>query len=159
VGSLAEHKDAITSLSWRGDSQLLASASEDGNLVIWNVNDGFPIATVSKPHTRKAAPGQYGAIPGGVLSAQFTGDGRIVSVGRDSIIRVWAADGKARGAASANDALLTKVAASADGKLFVAGDYDGKVIVWDGAKIAVLRGPAMSATPQNAGSVATPAGR
>jgi hypothetical protein len=141
MGALAEHKDAITSLSWRGDSQLLASASEDGNLIVWNVGDGFPMATISKQHTPKAAPGQYGTIPGGVLSAQFTSDGRIVSVGRDSVIRIWGADGKPNGGASAkNDALLTKVAASADGKLFIAGDYQGRVIVWDGGKTAVLRG-------------------
>jgi hypothetical protein len=37
-------------------------------------------------------------------------------------------------------ALLTKVAASPDGKLAIAGDYDGKVIVWDGTKMSVLRG-------------------
>jgi WD40 repeat protein len=139
-GTLAEHKDAITALSWRGDSQLLASASEDGNLIVWNAGDGFPMSTISKQHTPKAAPGQYGAIPGGVLSAQFTSDGRIVSVGRDSVIRIWGADGKPRGGASAkNDALLTKVAASADGKVFVAGDYQGRVIVWDGEKTVAAR--------------------
>jgi hypothetical protein len=144
TGVLAEHKDAITSLSWRGDSQLLASASEDGNLIVWNVGDGFPMSTISKPHTPKATPGHYGVIPGGVLGAQFTSDGRIVSVGRDSIIRVWGADGKPRGTASpANDVLLTKVAASFDAKLFLAGDYQGKVILWDGAgKPVVLRGAA-----------------
>jgi WD40 repeat protein len=149
-GALAEHNDAITSLSWRGDSQLLASASEDGNLIIWNVSDGFPLSTISKPHTRKAAAGEYGVIPGGVLSVQFAADGRIVSVGRDSVIRTWGADGKARGNASpANDALLTKVAASADAKLFVAGDYQGKVILWDGNKAAVMHNaplPPVSAT-------------
>ena len=156
VGALAEHKDAITSLSWRGDSQLLASASEDGNLIVWNVNDGFPIATISKPHTRKAAAGEYGVIPGGVLSAQFTNDGRIVSVGRDYVIRIWGADGKPRGAASpVNDALLTKVASSADGKLFVAGDYQGKVILWDGAKIAMLRGQTASTAAPAAVSTTT----
>jgi WD40 repeat protein len=72
---------------------------------------------------------------------QFTRDGRIVSVGRDSTIRAWSADGKARGASTANDALLTKVASSSDGKLTIAGDYNGKVIVWDGASTVVLRGP------------------
>jgi len=141
IGALADHKDAITSMSWRGDSQLLASASEDGNLIVWNVADGFPLATISKPHARKAAPGEYGIIPGGVLSVQFTSDGRIVSVGRDSIIRTWSADGKARGSASpANDALLTKVAASPDGKLVIAGDYQGKVLLWDGSRLSTLRG-------------------
>jgi WD40 repeat protein len=84
-----------------------------------------------------------------VLSVQFTSDGRIVSVGRDSIIRTWGADGKPRGNASpVNDALLTKVAASADAKLFVAGDYQGKVILWDGSKPVVLRDTLTSANRQ-----------
>jgi WD40 repeat protein len=160
VGALAEHKDAITSLTWRGDSQLLASASEDGNLIVWNVGDGFPMATVSKQHTPKAKPGRYGTIPGGVLSAQFTADGRIVSVGRDSVIRVWGADGKPRGNASpANDALLTKVAASADGKLFIAGDYQGKLIVWDGAKLTVPLNRAAQSGRSPAAEPLRPTGR
>ena len=33
------------------------------------------MATVAKAHQPKAGPGQYGAIPGGVLSVQFCGDG------------------------------------------------------------------------------------
>jgi WD40 repeat protein len=139
VGALADHKDSITSLSWRGDGQLLASGSEDGQIIVWNVMDGFPLATVAKAHQPKAAPGQYGVIPGGVLSVQFTSDGRIASVGRDSVIRVWSADGKPRIASPPNDALLTKVACSPDGKLVVAGDYAGKVVIWDGAKLTPLR--------------------
>ncbi len=132
VGALSDHKDSITSLSWRGDGALLASGSEDGQIIVWNVSDGFPIATVSKAHLPKAGPGQYGAIPGGVLSVQFAADGRIVSVGRDATIRAWSADGKARGASPANDALLTKVAVSPDAKMAIAGDYNGKVTIWDG---------------------------
>ena len=65
----------------------------------------------------------------------------------DAAIRVWSADGKARGARAVNDALLTKVACSADGvacsadgKVVVSRDYAGKTIAWDGVKIAVLRG-------------------
>jgi WD40 repeat protein len=84
AGTLADHKDSITSLSWRGDGLLLASGSEDGQLIVWNVMDGFPMATVAKAHQRKGAPGEYGQIPGGVLSVQFTSDGRIVSAGRES---------------------------------------------------------------------------
>jgi len=112
---------------------------------VWNVSDGFPLATISKPHTRKPAQGEYGVIPGGVLSVQFASDGRIVSVGRDSVIRTWGADGKPRGNASpANDALLTKVAPSPDAKLFLAGDYLGKLLLWDGSKLSTLRAPVIS---------------
>jgi hypothetical protein len=130
-GTLAEHKDSVTSLSWRADGQLLASASEDGEIVIWNVNDGFPSATIPKAHTPKQAPGSYGVPRGGVLGIDFTIDGRLVSVGRDATIRLWSVDGKPKGASTPYDALLTKVAASPDGKLAIAGDYLGRVQFWD----------------------------
>jgi WD40 repeat protein len=142
AGALAEHKDSITSLSWRGDSKLLASGSEDGQIVVWNVADGFPLATMSKAHTPKAAPNTYGVIPGGVLGVQFTSDGRIVSAGRDSIILIWSADGAAKSASAKAEALLTKVAASFDGKLFIAGDYRGRVELWDGKRLSYRDRPA-----------------
>ncbi len=146
AGTLAEHKDSITSLSWRGDGKLLASGSEDGQIVVWNVADGFPLATMSKAHTPKAAPNTYGAIPGGVLGVQFTSDGRIVSVGRDSIIRIWSADGAAKGASAKADALLTKVTASFDGKLAIAGDYQGRIAIWDGKQLSYLNRPGPDAS-------------
>jgi hypothetical protein len=133
-GTLAEHKDSVTALSWRGDSQLLASASEDGQIIVWNVGDGFPVATMSKAHQPKPVAGTFGTPPGGVLSLQFAADGRLVSVGRDSTVRIWSADGKAAGASPANGALLTKVAVSYDGKVAIAGDYQGNLILWDGGK-------------------------
>lgn len=141
AGTLAEHKDSITSLSWRGDSKLLASGSEDGQIIVWNVADGFPLATMSKAHTPKPAPNTYGVIPGGVLGVQFTSDGRIVSAGRDSIIRIWSADGAAKGASSKDAALLTKVTASFDGKLAIAGDYRGQIALWDGKQLTYLTRP------------------
>lgn len=147
LGALAEHKDAITSLSWRGDGQLLASASEDGQIIVWNVNDGFPLATISKAHLPKAAPGTYGMIPGGVLAVEFAADGRMASVGRDNAIRIWSADGKAKSASPPGDTLLTKVAVSFDGKLAIAGDYQGRLVIWDGQKAMTVpeNAPASSA--------------
>ena len=142
AGALAEHKDSIASLSWRADSKLLASGSEDGQIIVWNVADGFPLATMSKAHTPKPAPNTYGVIPGGVLGVQFTSDGRIVSAGRDSIIRIWSADGSAKGASTKAEALLTKVAASFDGKLVIAGDYHGRLALWDGKQLSYLDRPA-----------------
>jgi WD40 repeat protein len=132
LGNLAEHKDSVTSLSWRGDGQLLASGSEDGQIIIWNVADGFPVASIAKAHTAKAAPGTYGVIQGGVLSVSFAPDGTLVSVGRDNTIRLWNAEGKAKGASRPADSLLTKVAAGYDSKVFVAGDFEGKLILFDG---------------------------
>lgn len=140
VGNLADHKDSITSLSWRGDGQLLASGSEDGQIIVWNVGDGFPVATMAKAHQPKPPQGTFGTPPGGVLSVQFAPDGRVVSVGRDSTIRIWGVDGKQKSTSAASPALLTKVAVSSDGKLCIAGDFQGRVIIWDG-KASMTLGP------------------
>jgi WD40 repeat protein len=147
AGNLADHKDSITSLSWRGDSQLLASASEDGQIIVWNAGDGFPVATIAKAHTPKPGPQAYGTPQGGVLSVQFTSDGRIVSVGRDSTVRIWSAGGKPQGASPAAGALLTKVASSPDGKLSIAGDYQGKLMICSGGATLTCSTPASPATP------------
>ena len=138
IVSLSEHKDSITSLDWRSDGNLLASGSEDGQLIIWDARDGFPAATIAKAHLPKLPPGTFGTPPGGVLSVQFMPDGRLVSVGRDKTIRIWTSDGKPAGASSADDALLTKAAASYNSKLAIAGDYDGKVLLFDGKQITTI---------------------
>jgi Planctomycete cytochrome C/WD domain, G-beta repeat len=128
VVSLSDHKDAITSLSWRGDGALLASGSEDGQIIIWSAVDGFPAATISpKPVS-------------GVESLDFTPDGRLVSVARDNKIRFWSSDGKPKEASAAYDALLTKVVARYDSKLAIAGDYRGRILLWDG-KLSATIGP------------------
>ncbi len=130
--SLAEHKDSITALSWRGDGALLASGSEDGQLIIWDAREGWPMSTTANAHKPKPKGTVYGKVPSGVLSLQFMSDGRVVSVGRDKTIRIWGSDGKARTASAPSDTLLTKVAASFDSKLTIAGDYAGRVMFWDG---------------------------
>jgi dipeptidyl aminopeptidase/acylaminoacyl peptidase len=134
IVSLAEHKDSVTTLDWRSDGLVLASGSEDGQIIIWNAQDGFPVATIAKAHTPKAAAGAYGKVEGGVLSVGFMPDGRLLSVGRDRALRVWTSDGKPKGAAPPADFLLTKVAGAWDAKLAIAGDYEGRLILWDGQK-------------------------
>jgi WD40 repeat protein len=120
VVSLSDHKDAITSLRWCGDGALLASGSEDGQIIIWSAVDGFLVATISpKPVS-------------GVESLDFTPDGRLVSVARDNKIRFWSGDGKPKEASAADDALLPKVVAPYDSKLVIAGDYKGRILLWDG---------------------------
>jgi WD40 repeat protein len=136
--NLAEHKDSVTSLSWRADGLLLASGGEDGELVVWNAQDGFPIATDAKAHIPKAKGVVYGKPPSGVLSVQYMPDGRLVTIGRDKSIHLWTTEGKAISATSPSDALLTKVTASFDSKLFIAGDYEGRLTFWDGKQTTLV---------------------
>jgi WD40 repeat protein len=136
--SLAEHKDSVTSLSWRADGMLLASGGEDGELVVWNVQDGFPVATDAKAHIPKTKGVVYGKPPSGVLSVQYMPDGRLVTIGRDKCIHLWTSEGKPISVTTPGDALLTKVTASWDSKLFIAGDYEGRLTFWDGKQTSLL---------------------
>src|SRR5258708_5429668 len=115
---------------------MLASGSEDGQIIIWNALDGFPAATMApKP------------VSGG-LSLQFTPDGRVVSVARDKKIRFWTGGGKAKEVSAASDAMLTKVVSRFDGKLAISGDYKGRLLLWDGCLSATI-------APQELATVAT----
>jgi hypothetical protein len=78
--TLTGHAGPVTAVSWRGDSNLLASASEDATVRLWELENG----TQLKNWNAKAA----------VLSMEFTRDGRIVTCGRDQIMRVWDQEGK-----------------------------------------------------------------
>lgn len=138
AGNLAEHKDSIAALSWRGDSRMLASAGEDGQIIVWNTGDGFPVATIAKAHQPKPPKGTFGTPPGGVLGVQFAPDGRLASVGRDSTLRIWGIDGKQKAASAPAAALLTRVAVASDGKLFLAGDFQGRLLIWDGKAMATV---------------------
>jgi hypothetical protein len=100
--------------------------------------DGFPIATDTKTHIPKANGPVYGKPRSGVLSADFTPDGRVVTVGRDRVMHVFTIDGKSQSATRPLGGLLTKVAASYDGKLIVAGDYSGRIVLWDGRETQIV---------------------
>ncbi len=48
---------------------MLASASEDGQIVVWNVADGFPVTTDCEGAYAEGPASTYGVIPGGVLGS------------------------------------------------------------------------------------------
>ena len=77
-----------------GDGQALATGGEDGKLILWDAQGGWPSVTLDSPHTPKASAKGRGKKPGGVLSAQFTKDGRLLTCGRDRTVRFWDASGK-----------------------------------------------------------------
>ena len=93
--------------SWRGDGLLLASGCEDGQIIVWNAQDGFPVATIAKAHTPKAAPGDLRQDRRRRAECEFMPDGRLASVGRDRTIRRVderrQAEGRERGVSIAAD--------------------------------------------------------
>jgi hypothetical protein len=118
--TLAGHKGAITSVSWRADSAMLASASEDGTVKLWKAADGSPLRSIT-------------AHAGGALVARFGADGKVVTGGRDNKVQLWETGGRnVRTFAFAGD-LPGRVAVSDDGARIFAGDWRGRLSVWEAA--------------------------
>lgn len=78
--TLNGHTAAVTALTWRGDSNVLASVSEDSSVRLWELENGTQIKTWNSH--------------GGILSAEFARDGRLITCGRDQITRLWDQTGK-----------------------------------------------------------------
>ena len=116
--ALNGHKGAISGVSWRADSAMLASASEDGTVKLWKAADGSALRSIT-------------AHPGGALAVRFGPDGKLVTGGRDNKVQLWETGGRnVRTLASVGE-LPNRVAFSDDGARVVAGDWKGRVSVWE----------------------------
>jgi WD40 repeat protein len=127
VFTLGDHKDAITGLSWRADSQMLASASEDGKVILWYAEDGFPTRTFATQPDGRGGP--RAKVPG-VESVSYARSGLIATCGRDNVARIWKADGSQLAKLDGFADLPTRVAFAHDGERLFVGDFTGKVRVW-----------------------------
>ncbi len=118
--TLAGHKVACTALAFMPG--VLASASEDGKIALWNVKEGTEIRN-------------WNAHPGGALWVDFTPDGRIVSCGRDKVAKVWDATGKQIFATEALGDLALR--SSLNSERVIAADWSGDIRVYalDGKKL------------------------
>jgi len=118
--SLEGHRAAATDVSWRSDSNILASASEDGTIKLWGMEDGKQLKSIN-------AHGE------GVTSVDFAHDGRLVSCGRDRVVKVWDTGASQQRAFEPFAELALKVAFTYDDARVVAGDWTGEIRMWDNA--------------------------
>jgi hypothetical protein len=115
---LRGHQAAITDVSWRLDSNVLASASEDGSVKLWEMENGGNIKS-------------FGAHGGGIASLRFAKDGRLLTTGRDRVVRLWDQNGgKQREFEPFGDLALEAVLGHDESKVFAA-DWTGEIRVWD----------------------------
>lgn len=125
---LRGHTAFITDVSWRPDSNVLASASEDSTVKLWEMENGGNIKNI-------------GAHGGGALSVVFARDGRIVTAGRDRVVRLWDPNGnKQRDFEPFGDLALRGVMTHDNSKV-IGADFTGEVRVWDakdGRRLATL---------------------
>ena len=134
--TLTGHAGIIGSLAFSPDSRILASASTDGSVRLWEVLTGKERA-VLKYHSGDYAP-----------PLAFSPDGRLLaSGGRDGTVRLWPLAGrKPRTLKGLSGAVTCLCFAPAGTALAVGGGKDrrtGKVRLWDvrsGRALAALRG-------------------
>jgi len=116
--SFAGHKSAVTALSWRDDSKMVASSSEDGNVKTWETIEGKSVKSIA-------------AHRNGVTWVQFAHDGRWVSAGRDGSVAVWSSDGTKARTFELPGEMALRCAFSHDAGRVIAGDFEGNVLVWN----------------------------
>lgn len=121
--TLAGHKAGVTALAFMPG--VLASASEDGKVTLWNVKDGTEMKS-------------WAAHNGGALWAEFSPDGRLATCGRDKVAKIWDATGKQIATTEAFSDLAVRC--TLNGERVIATDWTGEVRVCslDGKRIGVL---------------------
>ena len=125
--NLQGHKAAITGISWRDDSNVLASVSEDGNLRCRNA--GW------KGNQKPGGPRWRG------VCVSFAHDGRLVGAGRDLVPKLWDAGGNPVKQFAGFPEEVLHAVFTHDGKRIVAADWSGQVRVYnvaDGKEVGRL---------------------
>jgi WD40 repeat protein len=138
LATLKGHTQRVHSLTFSPDGRVLASASEDGTLKLWDV-----------PTARERANLKH---PSGATAA-FAPDGRLLaSGGRNGEVRLWGAAGRPRGTLEGPHGEVNCLAFSPDSAtLAVGGGWDekrGPLRLWN-----VRRGYARLALRGHTGSV------
>jgi serine/threonine protein kinase len=114
------HKGTVNAVAFSPDGRLLATASEDKTVGLWQVGTWQKVRVFSG-HTRA------------VETVAFTPDGRwLASGGVDKTIRVWdVSNGHELRRWVANKQGVSALAFTSNGSRLASGGGDGKVSVWD----------------------------
>jgi WD40 repeat protein len=119
--------DGVTALAYSPGGTLLAAASADETIWLWDASSGNPVQRLSAPRVEGSS---WCAC---YWSLAFSPDGSTLAAGStDAAVRLWdVATGNLLHTWQAPASLVYGLSYSADGRFLAAGDADGNLLIWD----------------------------
>jgi WD40 repeat protein/transcriptional regulator with XRE-family HTH domain len=129
LATLQGHTAGIWSVALSGDGRLLASGSQDGTAMLWEVPSGRLLTTL-QGHTS------------GVRGVALSGDGRLLASGSyDGTLKIWeTSSGRLLATLQGHTGVVLAVALQG---LVASGSFDGSLRLWEapsGRLVATLQG-------------------